>query len=32
VFAGSFSGSITVLGLPFTSMGALDGYVVRFKR
>ena len=32
VFAGSFSSSIVILGQTFTSMGGLDGYVVRFKR
>jgi hypothetical protein len=32
VFAGSFSQSITMLNQPYTSMGGLDGYVIRFKR
>ena len=32
VFAGSFASSIVVLGQTYTSMGMLDGYVIRFKR
>lgn len=33
MFAGSFGGSINILGTTYTAMGsALDGYVVRFKR
>ena len=32
VFAGSFGISIDVLNQTFTSMGGLDGYVVRLKR
>lgn len=32
VFAGSFANSITVLGQTYTSMGGLDGYVIRYKR
>ncbi len=32
VFAGSFASSITVLNQTYTSMGGLDGYVIRFKR
>jgi len=32
LFAGSFASSITVIGQTYTSMGFLDGYLVRYKR